>query len=213
MSAVVEPVQKGEVRGFLHHPERANGSGVALTHGASGHAGSPLLTRVAEAFSEAGFVVLRFDLPYRQKRPTGSPPFGSANKDQANIREAADFLRSQAIHRVFLSGHSYGGRQASLLAAEDGGCADGLVLLSYPLRPPGKTEMRVAHFPSLRMPTLFVHGTRDPFGKPEEVRSAMAELGGVSSLSIVDKAGHDLRAGNFDVQVAVVEALRNIAAV
>jgi predicted alpha/beta-hydrolase family hydrolase len=80
-----------------------------------------------------------------------------------------------------------------LLSAEND-LAQGLLLLSYPLHPPGRQEQkRTAHWPALRVPAFFVHGTRDPFGSPEEMQAASSELGGRSALLFVDRAGHELK--------------------
>jgi len=117
-----------------------------------------LLIRVAEAFSSAGTTVLRCDLPFRQVRPHG-PPSGNGAQDRAGLRRAVDALREIAPGRMFLGGHSYGGRQASMLAAEDPNVVDALLLLSYPLHPPNRPmQMRTAHFAKLKIPVLFVHG-------------------------------------------------------
>src|SRR5437016_482172 len=84
-------------------------------------------------------------------------------------------MRRRATGRLWLGGQSYGGRQASILAAGEAGLVDALLLLSYPLHPPGKSgERRTAHFPELRTPALFVHGSADPFGTLDEVESARA---------------------------------------
>jgi predicted alpha/beta-hydrolase family hydrolase len=105
------------VRGFLHEPENGSGDGLVLTHGAGANCHAPLLIAVANAFSQSGIAVLRCDLPFRQKRPQGPPPRGSAEMDQQGLREAVHYLRRAITGRVFLGGHSYGGRQASMLAA------------------------------------------------------------------------------------------------
>src|SRR5262249_23320558 len=90
-------------------------------------------------------------------------------------------------------GHSYGGRQSSMLLAEEPQLADGLLLLSYPLHPPRKPEqLRVKHLPDLKVPALFVHGTRDPFGSSEEFEQALALIPDKTSLLEVQNAGHDL---------------------
>src|SRR5437016_5140859 len=125
------------IRGFLHSPESGTDDGLVLTHSAGSNCNSPLLIGLAESFCAAGITVLRCDLPFRQARPHG-PPLGSSGKDQAGLRRAVEVLRNRAGGRIFLGGHSYGGRMASMLAAQEPSVADGLLLLSYPLHPPRK---------------------------------------------------------------------------
>jgi hypothetical protein len=104
---------------------------------------------------------------------------------------------------VLAVGHSYGGRQTAMAAAEDSGLAAGLLLLSYPLHPPKRPEQkRTDFFPELRIPTLFVHGTADPFGSIEELREAMALIPGATDLMPVEGAAHDLkRAGGLAAEM------------
>jgi uncharacterized protein len=102
-------------------------------------------------------------------------------------------LRQLGSVRMFLGGHSYGGRQATVLCAAEPGLVNGLLLLSYPLHPPRKPEqLRVKHLPELWVPALFVHGTRDPFGSVEEMARAIALIPAKTELLKVDGAGHDL---------------------
>ena len=90
-----------------------------------------------------------------------------------------------------LAGHSYGGRQCSMVAAEDAGIADALLLLSYPLHPPGETRKpRTGHFPELRTPALFVHGTRDPFGSVTEMEAALKLIPAKTKLEVIEGAPH-----------------------
>ena len=91
--------------------------------------------------------MLRWDLPFRQARARGAPG-GSGERDREGILQAVKQLRQQAPGvPVYLAGQSYGGRQSSMVAAEDSGVADGLLLLSYPLHPPGKpAQLRTEHF-------------------------------------------------------------------
>lgn len=181
------------VRGLLHEPEHASGAGLVLTHGAGANSQAPLLVALGNAFSQSGITVLRCDLPFRQKRPHGPPPRGSADVDQQGLREAVQYLRREVTGRIFLGGHSYGGRQASMLAAADPAVADGLLLLSYPLHPPKRlTELRTGHFPELRTPAIFVHGSRDGFGTHEELREAMKLIPARTELLEVAAAGHEL---------------------
>jgi uncharacterized protein len=181
------------VRGLLHHPAKPNHDGLVLTHGAGSNCQAPLLIALAEAFADAGFVVLRCDLPYRQDRPYGPPGPGDAKRDRAGLKNALAAIRNQATGRVFLGGHSYGGRQSSMLCADSPEEAAGLLLLSYPLHPPRKPEqLRTQHFFNLRTPTLFVEGTRDPFGSIAEIEQALKLIPAKTKLLPVEGAGHDL---------------------
>jgi predicted alpha/beta-hydrolase family hydrolase len=212
--ATVDP----HIRGFLHTPETPNGQGLVLTHGAGSNAQAPLLRALADTFAEAGYTVLRCDLPYRQTRSFGPPGPGDAARDRAGLKNAiaalqklmgapllpdvgrsGDFPRGQhtASAKLYLGGHSYGGRQSSMLCAElsknDPDLVRGLLLLSYPLHPPRKPEQqRTQHLPDLHTPTLFVHGTRDPFGTIEELQRAMKMIPAITKLLTVEGAGHDL---------------------
>jgi uncharacterized protein len=193
------------VRGFLHQPATPSGDGMVLTHGAGSNCDTPLLIALAAAFAEAGFVVLRCDLPFRQKRPHGPPFPGGAKDDRAGLRNAVNALRRLSpgapLRRMFLGGHSYGGRQATMLAAEEPHLIDGLLLLSYPLHPPRQpSQLRITHFPALRTPALFVHGTRDPFGSLEEMRTGLNLIAARTTLLPVEGAGHDLSRGRETVR-------------
>ena len=190
----IEPFAEQRVRGYLHYPDRLSGNGLAIAHGAGSNCQAPLLVAVAQEFAAAGFVVLRFDLPYRQARPSGPPPLGAAAGDRDGIRDAAAALRRIAGGRVFVGGHSYGGRQASMLAAAEPDLAGGLLLLSYPLHPPHRpAELRTSHFSKLQAPALFVHGSRDPFGTLEEMRCALTLIPSPVGLAEIQGAGHDLK--------------------
>jgi len=205
------------VRGFLHTSEAPNGNSLVLTHGAGSNAQAPLLVALAETFSVAGFTVLRCDLPYRQMRSFGPPGPGDAARDRAGLknavialekikpdapplsrlsRQGGDFDPTQPKEygNVYLSGHSYGGRQSSMLCAEQPDLVAGLLLLSYPLHPPRKPEQqRTQHLPNLRTPALFIHGTRDPFGSVAEMEQALKMIPAKNKLIPIEDAGHDLR--------------------
>ena len=211
----VEDTVDPHVRGLLHVPRIPNGNGLVLTHGAGSNAQAPLLIALAETFSAAGFTVLRCDLPYRQARSYGPPGPGDAARDRAGLKNAisamknmlgapllsrrslagqgGDFDFPTTAAGIFLAGHSYGGRQASMLCAEEPGLAAGLLLLSYPLHPPRRPEQqRTQHLPNLRTPALFVHGTRDPFGSISEIEQAMKMIPARTKLLTIEGAGHDL---------------------
>jgi uncharacterized protein len=142
---------------------------MVLTHGAGSNAQAPLLVTLAETFSAAGFTVLRCDLPYRQVRHWGPPGPGDATRDRAGLKNAVAALRPTTPGPVYLGGHSYGGRQSSMLCAEEPDLVAGL-----------------------RTPSLFVHGTRDPFGSIAELEQALKMIPAKTKLVAVEGAGHDL---------------------
>ena len=181
------------VRGFLHSPAAANGDALILTHGAGSDCNAPLLVAIAETFAGHGYLVLRCDLPFRQARRTGPPFPGNAERDRTGLRNAVAVLRKTVTGRIFLGGHSYGGRQSTLLCAAEPDLVSGLLVLSYPLHPPRKPDqLRIQHLPNLRTPSLFVHGTRDPFGSVAEIMKALQLIPAKTELMKMEGAGHDL---------------------
>lgn len=187
------PASPLAVKGDLHLPEGPHRHGLVLTHGAGANCNAPLLVKLAEAFAAAGVAVLRCDLPFRQKRPSGPPPRGAAETDRPGLRAAVAYLRERCSGSVFLGGHSYGGRQSSILASEEPALTDGVLLLSYPLHPPKKREeLRTAHFPQLRTAALFIHGTRDGFGDVAEMESALQLIPARTRLEVIPASGHEL---------------------
>lgn len=174
----------------------------------------PFLVALDNALTARSLTVLRYDLPYRRARPKGPPRSREAAGDREGLREAVQSLRAQMSGRVFLGGQSYGGRQASLLAAAEPGLADALLLLSYPLHPPGRrAELRTAHFPALRTPALFVHGSADPFGSLAELESARKLIPARTSLLPIEGAGHDLyrRGGRVTIEAIVAAFLEFVS--
>ena len=187
--ASVEPA----IRGYLQRPDKPNGDGLILSHGAGSNAQAPLLVAIAEEFAGVGFTVLRCDLPYRQAKSYGPPGPGNAARDRAGLKNAVSALHKIVAGRIFLGGHSYGGRQSSMLCAEAPELVQGLLLLSYPLHPPRKPEqLRTQHLPDLNTPSLFVEGTRDPFGTVEEMEKAIQLIPAKTRLLTIEGAGHDL---------------------
>ena len=189
----LEPIEVAgdpSVRGVLH--VATGRDGLVLSHGAGGNKDTPLLVAVAEAFAARGVSVLRCDLPFRQLRARGAPSPSGAARDREGLRAALAVLHDRVGGRVYLGGHSYGGRQASMLLAEDPSLAAALLLQSYPLHPPGKPErLRTEHLPRLRTPTAFVHGQGDPFATQEELSQARKLIPAKTTLLTVP-GGHDL---------------------
>ncbi len=181
------------VRGLLHTPRVPSSAVLVLTHGAGSNANAPFLIALAEAFAEAGMVVLRCDLPYRQLRSFGPPRPGDATRDREGLLNAVAAMKKQFSGAVYLGGHSYGGRQSSMLVAANPELVAGLLLTSYPLHPPSNpTRMRTEHLPRVEVPTLFVHGTRDPFGTIEQIEAARRLIPAPTQFMTVEGVGHDL---------------------
>jgi uncharacterized protein len=199
------------IRGFLHRAGSSGSGFIVLTHGASGNCNAPLLVALAEKFAASGLTVLRCDLPYRQRRPTGPPSPSDAKTDQAGLRRAVVLMKDQFAGRAFLGGSSYGGRQASMLVAAEPSLVEGLLLLSYPLHPPGRsTQLRTSHFPNLQTATLLVSGTRDAFGSIEELARAINLIPARTKLVSVAGAPHGLlqKSNRNEVPEVVVQEFR-----
>lgn len=170
--------------------------GIILTHGAGSSADAPLLIVVGAAFEQAGFRVVRHTLNFRINKPKGPPHPKDAPGDQAGLRDAVKEMRRDGTEKVYLGGHSYGGRQATIMASEHPGLIAALLLLSYPLHPPEKPlQLRTAHFSNLRTPSLFIHGAKDTFGTEEEMTNALKLIPARVELLTIPNAGHDLGGG------------------
>jgi hypothetical protein len=197
-SSTPESLVNGEpgetpVQGFLHRAESSGGGFLVLTHGAGGNCNAPLLVALAEGFAAAGLTTLRCNLPFRQRRPTGPPSPSDARHDQEGLRRAVELMRKEFPGWAFLGGSSYGGRQACMLAAGDSKLVDGLLLLSYPLHPPGRPEkLRTDHFPALQTPAFFVSGTKDAFGSMAELETAIRLIPAKTKLLPIEGAAHGL---------------------
>jgi predicted alpha/beta-hydrolase family hydrolase len=200
-----EPFVSSEVQGILHRPAEPNGRGIVLTHGAGSNKDAPVLVKIVRALEERGFTVLRYDLPFRRLRAHGSPNPSNAARDREGVRHAVAAMRGIVPGPIVAGGHSYGGRQTAMAAAEEPGLAvSSLVLFSYPLHPPGQPEkLRTAYFPDLRIPVLFVQGTKDPFGSPLELQVHLPLIPAATDVIEIAGAGHDLkRAPEFAQQIA-----------
>jgi predicted alpha/beta-hydrolase family hydrolase len=169
-------------------------TGLLLTPGASADRNSSALVAIDKALAAHGVLVERVDLPASRPGP----------KVFDTIRDAAARLAGRA-DQVVLGGRSFGGRMCSVVVAE-GLPAAGLVLVSYPLHPPGRPEnRRTEHLPQLTVPCLFVSGTRDPFATPAELEEASAAIPGPVTHAWIDGGGHGLRGKDR----AVAEVVRD----
>lgn len=209
----MRPETLDAIAGVAHRPDGDPKGIVVLTHGAGGSRDSPLLIKICDEWARRGWLAVRYNLPYRRRRPKG-PPSGSATADQAGVAEAIAAARAVGCGPVVAGGHSYGGRLTSMVVAELPGIADELTLFSYPLHPPGKPErLRIEHFPAITVPTVFTHGTSDPFGSPDELRRATALIPAPTLIVEVTGARHDLappKGTGLDVPALAVDAATRI---
>ncbi len=177
---------------------------LVLAHGAGAGQQSPFMTGFARALSERGIDVLTFDFLYTEQRRRVPD---RTEKLEACYRAAIAAAREHfGRESVFIGGKSMGGRIATHLAAAAAGRRvdripnpdsrlpiRGVVLLGYPLHPPGKPEqLRAAHLPKIRVPMLFVQGERDPFGTPDELRPVLDSLSANVTLHVVEHGDHSL---------------------
>lgn len=194
------------IAGIAHEPAGTPKGTVVLTHGAGGSRESPLLKKICDEWANRGWLAVRYNLPYRRRRPKG-PPSGSAKADQASIVEAIELAHTLAEGPVVAGGHSYGGRMTSMVVANHAAEVDVLTLFSYPLHPPGKPERaRTEHLPLISVPTVFTHGTSDPFGTIDELRPAAALIAAPTDIVEITGARHDLGSKALDVPALAVDA-------
>lgn len=197
-----------DIAGIAHEPsgQAVPVGAVMLTHGAGGSRDSPLLQKICDEWAARGWLAVRYNLPYRRRRPKG-PPSNSAAADQAGIVEAVELARTLTKGPVVAGGHSYGGRMTSMVVADNAAKVDVLTLFSYPLHPPGKPERaRTEHLPRISVPTVFTHGTADPFGSIDELRTAAALISGTAEVVEITGARHDLGSKSLNVPALAVDA-------
>lgn len=162
---------------------------VALAHGAGAGHGHPFLVGVAAALQAAGAAVVRFDFPYvAAGRRMPGPAAHAIAAWAAVVQRLRDDVPGVPL---VAAGKSYGGRMASMAAAQGAIDPAALVYLGYPLHPPGRPDRpRVEHLPSIAVPQLFVQGTRDPFVDPhEQLEEAVASCRD-ATLAWIDGGGH-----------------------
>jgi predicted alpha/beta-hydrolase family hydrolase len=178
-----------EVSAVLDRATTASASAVfVFAHGAGGNMHDRGMQQTAEVMRTRGMDVVRFNFLYKEKRTNRPDPMPLLEETVAAVvARAREELASQ---RLVIGGRSMGGRAASMLAAR-GFDADGLLLLAYPLHPAGKpTQLRDAHLPSIRMPTLCINGTRDALCKRELMEGVLQRVGANWQMRWIDGADH-----------------------
>jgi predicted alpha/beta-hydrolase family hydrolase len=177
-------------------PRRGADRAVLLAHGAGSDKDAQALKAVASGLADAGVPSLRFDYPYRvakKRSPDRAPVLDRATRDAA-----AELAKRSGLpaERLVLGGRSMGGRYCSLIVGDEEVPvpALGLLLLGYPLHPAGQPgRLRVEHFPRLRVPCLFVSGTRDSLAGREALTEAAKAIKGKVAFHWLESADHGYR--------------------
>jgi len=178
-----------------------NGAGMALilAHGAGAGQRSAFIIAFARGLAALGIDVVTFDFPYMAAGRRIPDRAGALEAHYRGVIEGARAELAAARHHLFIGGKSMGGRIATQVAADPDLPVAGLVLLGYPLHPPGRPQqLRAAHLPSIRRPMLFVQGSRDTFGTPDELTPVLGGLTPPPVLHVVDGGDHSLKMSRRD---------------
>jgi predicted alpha/beta-hydrolase family hydrolase len=202
--------------------DHSGGALLVLAHGAGAGQTHPFMVSTARGLAARGIDVVTFDFLYIQEGRKAPDRTATLEATFLRVIETARQHELFKGHRLFIGGKSMGGRIATHVAASDRELPmDGLVLLGYPLHPPGRAEdRRDSHLPHVARPMLFVQGSRDAFGTPIELAPIVAALGTASSLHVVEGGDHSLRVRTAaaaaqaevfrDVQAAIAEWIRTV---
>ncbi|HXQ18989.1 MAG TPA: alpha/beta family hydrolase [Acidimicrobiales bacterium] len=188
-------------------PSPIRPTAIVLTPGAGASSDHPTLVALDTALSARGIAVLRIDFPYRLAgRRAPDRPAVLVETVRSGALGFAEKL-GVGLNQVALGGRSMGGRMCSI-AASEGLPTAGLVLISYPLHPPGHPDRpRTAHFPAIKVPCLFVSGDRDPFGSPDELQAATRMIVGPVTHAWLTGGDHGLRRRDESLASIVVSWL------
>ena len=175
-TAIYEPATTKEVAVFV------------CAHGAGGSKSDKSTLAAARAMRSAGLGVVRFNFLYRERGAGGPDKMPKLTACfEAVVARAREEIEPQ---KLIMGGRSMGGRAASMMAS-DGFAADGLLLLAYPLHPPGQTDkLRDAHLPAITMPVLCFNGTRDTFCEPTLMKAVLKKLKSNWTMHWLDGADH-----------------------
>ena len=196
----------------IEPPPKMSIAGVLLYPGAGTDAQHPPLVMLEQALRMEfpKLIVSRVDFPYRRegrKMPDRAPKLVAAVHD-----EVSSFAQSLGVPTtaIIIGGRSMGGRMCSMAIAE-GLQVAGLLCMSYPLHPPKKPEkLRIEHLPKVNVPSLFLSGSRDDFGTPDELRAHISVAPGPAELIILEGKGHDLAKADEAIAAATITWIRNL---
>jgi len=210
-------VERDQTTALVYHaaPASSIDGALVLAHGAGAPQQSAFMVGFARGLASRGIDVLTFNFLYTEQRrrvPDRAPKLEACYR--AAVATAREHFGRDA---VFIGGKSMGGRIATHLAAADDAATlgiAGVVLLGYPLHPPGRPEqLRAAHLPQIRVPMLIVQGERDPFGTPDELRPLLDTMPARVTLHVVEHGDHSLAPSRrAEAVAATYAALQDVIA-
>jgi uncharacterized protein len=188
--------QSDKVTALLHSADRKNrlGTTIVLAHGAGANQLHGFMRLFASGLASRGFDVMTFNFVYMEKGK-GAPDQKAKLEScyRAVIHDAINHKKLKT-NRLLIGGKSMGGRIGSQVAAEDDEGIDGLVFLGYPLHPPGQPDkLRTEHWKSIKVPMLFLQGTRDPFGSPDEIKPFIKKLRLPAKIYVIETGDHSFK--------------------
>ncbi|HEY6257718.1 MAG TPA: alpha/beta fold hydrolase [Xanthobacteraceae bacterium] len=182
-----------KVTAILYPAAKGAGIGLILGPGAGAPQTSGFMVTFATELAARGIDTVTFNFPYMEQRRRVPDPNAKLEACYRSVI-AAVAQRKIGRGRLAIGGKSMGGRIASQVAAAGAPDVAGLVLLGYPLHPPGKPEqLRTKHLPAIQAPMLFVQGSRDAFGTPEELRPFINKLKAPAELFVVEGGDHSFK--------------------
>ena len=164
-----------------------------LAHGAGAGQKHPFMVATAKGLSARGIDVVTFDFPYMHAKRGAPDKAPVLEQCFSTVIDASRHIEGLSRHRLVIGGKSMGGRMATHLGAQELPDLKGIIVLGYPLHPPGQPEkLRVAHLPSISVPVLIVQGEKDAFGSPSELEPHLKDMKAAVTLHPVGGADHSL---------------------
>ncbi len=187
---------RDSVTAMLYAAAKKDRAGITLLlgHGAGGNQMSSFMRVFAGGMADRGFDAMTFNFLYSEQGRGAPDPKAKLESCYRSVIQAALGLKKLKANHLIIGGKSMGGRIASQVAAAEGSQISGLVFLGYPLHPPGKPEqLRDAHLKDIRAPMLFVQGSRDAFGTPDELRAVIQRDRLPATLQVIDGGDHSFK--------------------
>jgi predicted alpha/beta-hydrolase family hydrolase len=198
LKRIIIPLGDGQtVSGVLSVPEsfkKGKGKGIIVAHGAGNDMNHPFIVSFAAGLARAGYLAMRFNFPYKEKGKKAPDPPRKLEQTWLSAYQSFQMESGFSYDRIFAAGKSMGGRIASQLVAEGKLPVCGLILLGYPLHPPGQREkLRDAHLSKIKTPMLYFAGTRDPLCDLQILNNVLIKLKTSWDLEIIEGGDHSFK--------------------